>query len=495
MATRTKYLCFAGILIIAIFLRFYQMTSAPPGLYPDEAIDGNNAAEVAQTGHYQTFYTEDNGREGLYVNVIAAMFQFFHAPHEPWVIRLPAMVAGVLTVVGLYLLVAELFGSGMGLLSAFFLATSFWHINFSRIGFRAILAPLLLAWALYLLIKALKAASRRAGAWYAIGAGIIYALGFYTYIAYRITPLLFLLFIPFFRRNPDFWKRAVIFIIAAFVIAAPIGLYFVQHPADFFGRTSEIAVTNSGNPLGHFAVNLGKTFLMFNVRGDNNWRHNVSGAPELFWPVGIIFLLGIALAIRSLSRYWRKKTARRAENNLHGPLEYFGLLLTFAWFILALLPAALSDEGLPHALRSILMLPPTLILASLGGTWLYDLIKKHFGRNASFALAAIFLAVVAIFAYVEYFIVWVPNHEVQGSFNVDYVTLGRELNALPSSVPKYVVVEAGGVMTRGIPMPTETTIFITDTFLPEQQTAKNIHYILPDQINQIPPGALVFHIN
>src|SRR4029077_5090459 len=100
--TRTFWLLL-GILIIATFLRFYHFTTTPPGLYPDEAMDGNNAAEVAATGQYHRFYPEDNRREGLYANIIAVMLQFFHAPHEAWVIRLPAAVAGVLTILGVYL--------------------------------------------------------------------------------------------------------------------------------------------------------------------------------------------------------------------------------------------------------------------------------------------------------------------------------------------------------------------------------------------------------
>lgn len=487
MSTRTKYLCLAGILIIATFLRFYHFTSTPPGLYPDEAIDGNNAAEAAATGHYQTFYTEDNGREGLYVNIIAVMFQFFHAPHEPWVIRLPAAVAGVLTVLGLYLLVEELFGSVTGLLAAFLLATSFWHINFSRIGFRAILAPLLLAWALYFLIKAFRAASSRAAARYAALAGVIYALGFYTYIAYRVTPLLFLLFIPFFKKNPGFWKRAIIFIIATFIVAAPIGWYFVKHPADFFGRTSEISVTNASSPVTDFAANTAKTLLMFNIHGDDNWRHNVSGEPELFWPVGILFLAGIAFGIYSLSQ--RGRYAARGET-----LPAFGLLLTFGWFALALLPAALSNEGIPHALRSILMLPPAIILAAIGGIWFYKLLTKNWGRKIAATIAAILLLGIAFFAYVDYFFVWAENPNVAGAFNADYVTIGRAINALPAGTPKYVVVNAGGVMTRGIPMSAETTIFITDTFLPDEQQAKNVHYILPSDVVPLPSGAPVFYI-
>src|SRR5580704_15389451 len=134
MSKRTRIWLLVGILIIATFLRFYHLTTTPPGLYPDEAIDGNNAAEVAQTGHFQVFYPDDNGREGLYVNIIAVILKFFPI-HEPWIIRLPAAVAGVLTVWGLYLLCAEIFSAEVGLLAAFLLATSFWHINFSRIGF------------------------------------------------------------------------------------------------------------------------------------------------------------------------------------------------------------------------------------------------------------------------------------------------------------------------------------------------------------------------
>ncbi len=474
-----------GILIIAAFLRFYHFTTTPPGLYPDEAIDGNNAAEAATTGHYQVFYAEDNGREGLYVNLIAILLQYFHAPHEPWVVRLPAAVAGVLTVLGLYLLVAELFGDGAGFLAAFLLATCFWHINFSRIGFRAILAPLLLTWALYFLIKAFRAVRDRAAVWYAILAGVVYALGFYTYIAYRITPLLFLLFIPFFKKHPGFWKRAVIFIIAAFIVAAPIGWYFLKHPADFFGRTSEISVTNSSSPLKDFAVNTVKTLLMFNVHGDDNWRHNVSGAPELFWPVGLLFVLGVILGIYALWKRWRR---RAPPDDAALSLPLFSLLIVFGWMILAALPAVISDEGIPHALRSILMLPPAIIFAALGGVWCYKALRKYSGRKFAITVAAIFLVAVAIFAYVDYFIIWAQNPNVPGAFNADYVPIGREINALPASTPKYVVVKAGGIMTRGLPMPAETTIFITDTFLPAQQQAKNVHYLLPDQTNQIPAG-------
>lgn len=522
MSNTKKYVLLFGILIIAIFFRFYHFTSTPPGLYPDEAIDGNNAAEAAHTGQFKVFYTEDNGREGLYVNIIAGILKIFPV-YEPWIIRLPAMVAGVLTVLGIYFLVMELFrerdkkqvtrnkllnpktscpllhvsclSSSIALLAAFFLATSFWHINFSRIGFRAILAPLLLIWSLYFLIKALRAVSARSAIIYAAVAGIIYGLGFYTYIAYRITPLLFLLFIPFFGKGKDFWKRVLVFIILVFITAAPIGYYFLKHPADFFGRTAQISVTNAASPIRDLAGNIVKIALMFNFHGDDNWRHNISGAPELFWPVGILFLLGIVLGLYSLWKSWRRKTMRDDTNNI---VPAFPLLLVFSWIVLAAIPAAASDEGIPHALRSILMLPPAMIFAALGGVWLFQTMKDKWGMNFSRIVAFIFILTVGIFGYVNYFIVWAQNPNVPGAFNADYVAIGNEINALPASTPKYVVINAGGVMTRGFPMPVETTMFITNSFLPELAAAKNIHYLLPNETSTIPtgtPSSTIFEIN
>ncbi len=493
--TRTKRnVLLIGILIIATFFRFYHFTTVPPGLYPDEAMNGNNATEVAETGQFKVFYPEDNGREGLYVNLVALAIDATHAA-EPWVVRLPAAIAGVLTVWGFYLLVAELFGSGAGLLAAFLLATSFWGIIFSRIGFRAILAPLLLVWALWLLMRSFRNDNRRTAIFYAVAAGTVYSLGFYTYIAYRVTPILFLLFIPFFRKNPGFWKRTATFIATTFIVAAPIGWYFATTPGSFFGRTAQIAVTAASNPARDFVVNITKELLMFNWHGDYNWRQNVSGAPELFWPVGLLFLLGIALSIYYAIRRMRKKYVTAENEALFPP---FGIWLTFAWFIFGILPAAASDEGIPHALRSILALAPALIFATLGGVWLYRAIKKHWNVALAKSLMIIFIVTVAGWGYYDYFVIWAQNPNVPGAFSANYVDIGRAINALPASTPKYVIVNAGGVPVRGIPTPAETTMFITHSFTAADATAANIHYLLPDQASTIPagtPSADVFYIN
>jgi len=66
--------------------------------------------------------------------------------------------------------------------------------------------------------------------------------------------------------------------------------------------------------------------------------------------------------------------------------------------------------------------------------------------------------------------------------------------ALGNEIPKYVVVNESSVDVRGIPVRAQTTMFITDTFTPEKQKEKNIHYVLSKDANTIPDGAKVFYL-
>ncbi len=150
------------ILLLAAVFRLWRLDSIPSGLYPDVAINGNDALDSLETGNFKVFYPENNGREGLFIWLIALSFSIFGP--SIWAIKIVAAVFGILTVLGLYLLTKELFRTEnskqkivnseiIALLSAFFLAVSFWHVNFSRIGFRAILVPFILVFGFYFLLK------------------------------------------------------------------------------------------------------------------------------------------------------------------------------------------------------------------------------------------------------------------------------------------------------------------------------------------------------
>jgi 4-amino-4-deoxy-L-arabinose transferase-like glycosyltransferase len=516
-----KYWLIGCIIIIAAFFRLTNLAFIPPGLYPDEAMNGNNAAEALATGQWKVFYPENNGREGLFINIQSLFLKIFGV-HEPWVLRLPSAIFGILTVLGVYFLTEELFrnskleirSSDVALLAAFLLATSFWHINFSRIGFRAIMAPFFLTWGVYLLLLSLRKiiSSEVNGMATGIGkrygnlvlpsndnqeqygqrqlnrktitlllpiiAGLVYGLGMHSYIAYRATPLLILFIIAaYWLKNTDREVRKKIllssfcFLLSAIIVFLPLGIHFLHYPSDFFGRTTQVSVFNSPTPLKDLGLNIVKTLGMFNFKGDSNWRHNLAGQPELFWPVGIMFLMGIFVAIKSLIR-----------NS--------SLAILFVWLGVASLPVVISNEGIPHALRAILLVPPTFIFAGLGGLHLYYLLTKKI-RHPLIIRGAVGLALMMIFleAYLSYFIRWGQNPNTAAAFNDNYLQLGRTLNSLPQNQLKYVIVKAGGVDVRGLPMPAQTVMFITDTFTPENQKKKNIYYLTPDALpNSIIPN-------
>ena len=148
-----------GILALATFLRLWEIKEVPPGLYPDEAMNGNNAVEAMAREGLAVFYSDNNGREGLFMNIQSLSIRYFG--NEAWALRIVSAIFGILTVLGIFLLARKMYHpladrNRIGLFTAFFLATSFWHINFSRIGFRAIMAPFFIVWGLYFLFRFYK---------------------------------------------------------------------------------------------------------------------------------------------------------------------------------------------------------------------------------------------------------------------------------------------------------------------------------------------------
>lgn len=463
------------ILIIAGFLRLNQLHKIPPGLFSDEAVNGNNASEAMFKNDYKIFYPENNGREGLFMNIQSLSTRTFG--NHPWSLRLPSAIFGILTVLGMYFLGKELFFKEVGLAASFLIATGFWHIIFSRIGFRAIMSPFFIVWSLYFFIHALRLInlSRKKAVVFGAIAGITYGLGFYSYIAYRITPLLFIGIIAYFLFVSENKKWVLyvssIFIALSIIVFAPLGLYFLNNPQDFMGRTSQISIFNSGHAIRDLSINTLKTLGMFNILGDGNWRHNFAGRPQLFWPVGIMFIVGI---IHSLRQVIIQKSFSHAT--------LLGL------FILAFGPVVISNEGLPHALRAMLMIPSVFLFAGLGMVWIYEYSKKYIHlpwRNILFALLAI---LIVSDAYYSYFIAWAKRPEVRSSFNYDFTELGYKLKNLPKEPAKYVILEDHQRMGA------ETIMFISDTYLPEQQKEKNIFYLQKNKEGEVPPNSLKFYI-
>jgi 4-amino-4-deoxy-L-arabinose transferase-like glycosyltransferase len=486
------------ILVIAVFFRLWKLNEIPPGLYPDVAINGNEALESLKTGNFKLFYPENNGREGLMMWLIALSFSIFGI--SIWSIKIVAAIIGILTVLGIYLLTKELFNRStsqpanqqtiIAFLSSFLLATSFWHTNFSRIGFRAILLPFILVFSFYFLLRGFRTTLLRQGFGGQgkirdfIISGIFFGFGFYTYISFRFAVLMLpFVLIPYWliykreRLQKKFLLSTFYLLLTIFIVALPIGIYFLKHPQDFIGRAAPISVFATQNPIKELVKSLILHLAMFNFYGDSNWRHNFAGSPMLPWLLGILFLIGLILSFKEIF-----KKSNYQNKNYQLLSTYYFLLATF---FTMLLPGILTYEGIPHSLRVIGVIPVVYIFVSIGGLKIYQFFNQNTDRKKLLIITSIlFLIAIGFSEFNKYFFEWGKNKEVEGAFTERFVKEANFLNSLPENVQKYVIVNESGVPVpwpNGIPMPAQTIMFIENIKYGKIQST----YLLPENLDKI----------
>jgi len=450
LGSKKVFLILLAIIALASFMRLWQLETLPPGIYPDEAMNANDA--ITSPGHL--FYDSNNGREGLFMNIIALSFSVFGI--SVWSFKLVSALAGILAVLGIYFLGKEMFKrKEAGLLAAFFLATSFWHINFSRIGFRAILVPLVMSFSFYFLLKGFRTGKILNF----IASGLIFGVGFHTYISFRlavlILPAILLLYLWTKIKDKSELKKSLIasaiFLAFIFVSALPMGVYFLQNPDDFISRATGVSIFSQDNPVFSFIKSAGAHLAMFNLYGDGNWRHNFSHSPQLYWPVGILFLIGLCISLRKLLNPKDKQ-------------DFLSHALLLSWFFIMLLPGILTYEGIPHALRTIGSIIPAYLLAGLGAWKTYLFLSGKVKSRTLFVLTCwLFIAAIAFIQFDKYFFDWGQKPEVEAAFTRDYTEIGRYLNSLPEETQKYVIVNELGSPLYGISIPGQTPMFIERT--------------------------------
>lgn len=480
---RLSCIALAIILLFAFFVRIYHIESIPAGLYPDEAANGVDALHAIETGDFGLFYPANFGREGLFINLQAVSIAFLG--NTVTGLKLWSILFGTFAVLGIYFLGKELFHRrAAGLIAAFMLATSYWAVNFSRIGFRAIMTTFLLSFSFYFFFRGLRTRALRDF----LFSGLIFGLGLHTYIAFRVAPLILIILLPalllsyesFLKR---FWKHGLAFALGAFIAAAPM-LYhfFVSHPEDFASRSSHISVlspeVNHGDLWGTLAKTFSASLIKYNFFGDQNWRHNYPPYPILDPFVGTFFLAGFLYVI------WQTVTllGRRIREGDRDTRLVTNVFLLGAFFVM-LMPEFLTNESLPHALRSIGTQMPVFLMAALPAFWLArKALRSQAGARVAFlSILVIALSLSAAFNLIKYFAFFGNSPQAAASFNENYTDMGRYLLTLPDDIHKYVLVEEKGNPDR-FRMP----VFAHPTYYLAYGRARNLEIIQPDTVLRRP---------
>lgn len=458
----------AGILLLAIWFRFYHLNVLPPGLHADEAANGLDIVKRIFHEDLRVIYNTNGPRESLFFFFQAAFVWVFG--NTILALRLAPACFGVLAVIFVYLYSKDWFGRRVGLIAALLIAVNPWVITISRDGFRASMVPLVIAMVAFFAGRAYT----RQKLWYFIAAAFAFALGFYTYTAFLMFGLVAaaaLLYMVVARRE---WLKAnmknILISVVVFVIAMlPLGYTVVRHPGDSAARAGGTSFLNrdlnGGNPALTLLQSTGKTFLQYNYMGDMNNRHNLSGVPLLNTFVGIMFVLGLLVAF---SRFGRIKYA-----------------VVLAMFFAMMLPAILTAEGLPHALRSIGTAASVFTLAAIGIDYLLMRWYRTFPLNApartfGTATVSVLLALTVVLAYQQYFVAWAQDPQTYDAYNENMVLIADYMNTQTNTNYYLVASSYESMPTEYLTYKKSSyTLLSVDALQSQPLVTDNVEYVFP----------------
>ncbi len=413
------------LLLTAMVLGFrvWRLNTIPPGLWWDEATQGLDAAELL-AGRLRIFYPSALGKEPLYIYLAAPFVAAWFG--SPFAVRLTGALLSTLMIPVLYATGRALFapdakaGAWAGLTAAILWGTNFWAQSISRIGFQVNAFPLLLTVAVLTWLNY----TRRPARGRALTFGIVAGLTLYTYLAARITPLLWLvlyLLLPRMKRaalRPTLW----IVLVAFLAVGLPLGAHFALHPADFFSRINTFdavqGVAAQPDPWTWSVEGTLKAF--FGIIGDPIARHNLPDQPS-FTPVAVaLFALGLVTGFLAIFR-------RRDQ----------GAMTALAWWVLLCIPAALSRSSTPHYPRLFGALPAVMLIAALPIGFLVQVLHRR-RRTWVTPLLAVLLAGLLVFETAHtaqaYFIRWARETDLYTFYQQDLWAIGQEISRTPDVV-------------------------------------------------------------
>ncbi len=347
--------CLVLILLLGGGLRAWNLADNPPELYPDEIftyLSGKNVVE--------------NGRpiqQRLPAYGLAAYVSASVLGETPIGIRAPAVFYGLVSILLVYLLAMELFGdAAAALFAAFFMAIIPWHIHFSRVGWEsASLLPFLLL-SVYLFIYGINREKKRV----IIVSFGMFALTLYTYLAALLYSTLFLACLLVIHRRYFLRERRVLAagLIVFFLLSAPY--FWTIFTVAMFARKASVVFTFTGGinqeTLSVFGTNyithFGPDFLF--RHGDPNLRHGAG--------TGVIY--------RAMLPFMAAGIVYAAIKDRRRGVFYFILF----WLAAFPLGAALTDDGVPHAMRSLAGAPVICLLSGRGVSGLVRTAAAWAGR-------------------------------------------------------------------------------------------------------------------
>lgn len=403
-----KRLILIGIIILAVFFRFYALSRVPPAPSLDEVSIGYNAYSILRTGkdEYGTPYpmllrAYDDYRPALYVYLTIPFVKIFGLTAVS--VRLPSVLLSVLTVYLVYS-IGRMIGkkycsyAHLGDIAGVLLAISPWHIYISRLGHEANLGLTLFVLGIYLFLQAVLLEKKSAWIWSAI----VFAMSLHGYQSDKIiSPLILISGVIAFHKEIWHARRHVLAASALGVLIAlpavlaavsPEGLLrfrgtsaFSPDSPDMVAATKAyVSAREKGDTAGKLLYGKAGAYVRIFTKnyvshfapgwvfaGADREAHKVPGMGLLYLWEAPFLLLGLWALIKS---------------KLPAGLKWF----VFSWILISPVPAAVTTQS-PHAMRAYALVPAALLVEALGFWWMI----RRFSARQLQILAAVVGVIVA----------------------------------------------------------------------------------------------------
>lgn len=446
------------IVVVAIFLRFWNLGSNPPSMTWDEAAWGYNAYALGTDGQDEfgkflpLTYLESFGdfKPPLYAYLDIVPVKLLGL--SEFSTRLPSALFGVGTVILTFLLVKKLLDNTrvikIALVASLLLAISPWHILLSRAAFEANVASFFIVLGVYLFLV-----SQEKYKWVLIFSIISFVLSMYTFNTARIVSPLLLL--GLFVRNRKFVllakKELVLSCIMGGVVFLPLLFFLTTAQASL--RFKEVNIfsdpgivvkanqqmENDKNTIAskiihnrrllygveyikHYFDNLNPHFLF--IKGDGNPKFSIQDVGQMYlWEIPF-FAAGIFLLFKNKEKKW--------------------WIIPY-WLVVGIIPAATARET-PHALRIETIVPTVQILTAYGVVLFLSGISKIYHKIPlkKVALVAVITVVFLNFLYFYHNYFSHYSKEFSGEWQYGYKEAIAYVVGVQDSYEKVILTEELG---------------------------------------------------
>jgi hypothetical protein len=460
----------ALLVLGAFWIRVHRIDLLPPGLNNDEAINAIEAQEIGAGKPFASLTIPGLNRETLFhhlaafsqrhpflIHLLRAMPALFDL--QPTLIdegnglaelilplRSVSVGAGVLTVLLLYLFARHRFGWPTAALAAAFLAVSPWHLLYSRVGLRAILAPLFAILTVWLFQRARE--SGRLPDHLAWGAAM--TLGFWSFTSFRAVPVALLVFLlarrwlaggadaqPILDRGMQGGVAVAAVGLAALMLLSPIG------PFGFLVRGAYATLVT---PQADYPLNLVTAFLLPHlslprfavIQSDAFISDGVSAVfglagtePETI-VVAALGAIGLLYAGHRAIAGGRRPDAAARRRDLACAVVLIVHLVTVL---------TVGSAG-PSLTRMLISAPWVALFAALAATRMFAILaalRRPLGAWAGGALLAILVVAAATQGYRQLFVKVARSEVAMQHFGPTQTIMGMFVRVMPPGPLVYVL--------------------------------------------------------